>query len=312
MDLSKPSNAMQVKYPPFFLFILLIIYTLTRVPIYGQAESTASNSSTVGDSTTLPYLSAKELSFTDSLAEVLKNNFSNAIKSSDAAEDCTSNFFISKQKEFYEETNRSDFPFDWFFVVLFLFLVPLAFIRLQNPSLFLSLQLVLGKKKQQEILPKTGSLSKNSGVFLLVICSWIGFSIAFIEILSFFDFSLPFEPLFFAFLLIFSYFFSKYLLEKMAAGLFQLEDVASNRIRMAVYANFVWALVGFPLAIINHYTENNYLFWIICLVFCANFLHKLVFSWIILSSKLKLFEILLYLCSIDVLPLLLFARYLMS
>lgn len=222
------------------------------------------------------------------------------------------NFFISWQQEPFELLNRTKPVFDWFFAILLLFLVILALIRLQNPNIFFPFRQILSKKKQKNTFSKTENASKKFGIFLMVICSWIGFSIAFADILSFFNFPFPFEPLFFPFIVFLFYFSSKYLLGIVSAWLLQIEVIDSERRQMAIYTNFVWVLISFPLVVINHYTVNDYLIWIICFIFCVNFLQKLFFTWIIISKKLKPFEILMYLCSIDILLLLLFARYIIN
>jgi len=234
------------------------------------------------------------------------------LEKDEATESYISHFFVSEQKEIYDEINRTQTSFDWFFVVLFLFLTLLAFLRLQNPNIFLLLRQVLSRKKQRDAFSRRESSSKNFLFFLLIICSWLGFSLAFTEILSFFDFAFPFEPLFFAFIFLFCYAFLKYLLRKMAIQLFQIGDIIAEHRQMAIPANFVGILIIFPLATINHYAANDYLIWVICILFCVNFLQKFFFAWIIFPKKMRIFEILLYLCTIEILPLLLFARYIIN
>ena len=338
---------MQVKNLPFFLFTLLIIHSFTYGQDVNRNDTASSNtlifsntehavpdstlwrdtakiqyswakkpffpdSAMVNDTTKIPYLSAKGTSFTDSLKEVLKNNLSTLTKRDDTADVSCSNFFILRQTASYSKSNRPQSPFDWFFAVLFLFLVTLAVIRLRNPDLFLPLQHIWSKRKQKDAFPKTGNLSRNFGVLLLILCSWTGFSMAFAEVLSFFHFPFLFDPLFSAFAVLFAYSFAKYLLEKMTAWLFQSNSVASKRILMAVHTNFIWILAAIPLIVVNHYVANHFLCWIICFIFCMNLLHKLLFTWIIFSRKLHPLNILLYLCTIEILPLLLGIKYIIN
>jgi len=221
-------------------------------------------------------------------------------------------FFSPQQKEPYEEANRTKHAFDWFFIVLFLFSALLAFLRLQNPNIFVLLRQVLSRKKQRDVFLKKENASKNFLSSLLSICSWIGFSLAFAEVLSFFNFTFSFEPLFFTLVIVFFYLFLKYLLRKILTELFQTDNLAAEYTQMTVSTNFVAILISLPLVTINHYVANNYLIWVICLPFCVNFLQKLFFSWIIFSQKLRTFEILLYLCTIELLPPMLLARYIIN
>ena len=198
--------------------------------------------------------------------------------------------------------DRIPLPFDWFFVVIFSYFVILAIIRLQAPAIIFS---IWQKKKQRNVEDN----SPKFLIFSLILCSWTGFSLALAEVLSFFGFVLPFQPLLFVFAMVFLYFFLKHLLRKISSGLLRIHEVISKQISLTINSDFVWTLITFPLIVLNHYIENDYLIWIICFIFCVNFLQKFILSWMLFFRKLKTLEILLYFCTIDILPLLLLARY---
>jgi hypothetical protein len=260
------------------------------------------------DTTQIPYLSAAGISFTDSLKEALKNNLSKLFESGKTAESHIPTFFTKHLKS-YKELDKTKLSFDWFFAVFFSFLAILAVIRLCVPNLFSA---VLYRKTQRDLLSKTEKLPKNFLFFLLIASSWMGFSLALAEVLAFWDFAFPFEPLLFSAAVVFAYFFSKYLLKKIAGWLFQMDDAVAEHLSIAVNTNFVWVLAAFLLVLLNHYAANSYIIWVICLIFGVNFLQRLVLEWIIFSKKQRKMEILLYLCTIEVLPLLLFGRYVMN
>jgi len=261
------------------------------------------------DTTRVPYLSAKGIRFSDSLRDALKNSLSTLFEKNESPQTHIPPFFTSKQPKFWENLAREKPTFDWFFAALILFLSTLAFLRLQIPTLFPALW---NKKKQRNLYQRTENLSKILLFLLQVFASWVVFSLALTEILSYWKFLFPFEPLFFSSVIVFIYIFAKFFLKKISSWLFQMGDIASEHLSIVVNANFSWGLAAFFLVVINHYAANDYLIWIICAVFCINFLQKLVLEWMIFSKKLRFFEILLYLCTIEILPLLLLARYVVN
>ena len=212
--------------------------------------------------------------------------------------------------------DRTPLPFDWFFVAVFFYFAVLAFIRLQIPTINVLFLQAWQLKKQKSAFPKENNLPK--GVFyLLIICSWLGFSLVLAEVLSFFGFAFPFTPLLFTFTAIFLYFSLKYLLKQISNGLLCIPDAFSEQMSLSVKNDFAWTLLALPLVTINHYIApncfiNKYLIGIIGFIFCINFLQKFILSWILFFRKLKLLEILLYLCTIEILPLLLLARTAMN
>ena len=207
--------------------------------------------------------------------------------------------------------DRTPLPFDWFFIAIFLYFAVLATVRLQVPTLRTLLQQTLRGKSQKSIFSKESNLPPIL-TYLLILCSWFGFSLALAEVLTFFNIEIPFPPLLFSFVAVFLYFFLKYLLKQITSGLFRLHDAASEMMPLNVKTNFVWTLLALPLITINHYIANNYLIWVICGIFCVNFLQKFILSGAIFFKKLASLGILLYLCTIEILPLLLLARYAMN
>ena len=260
------------------------------------------------DTNKIPYLSAKGIRFSDSLEEVLKNNLTSLLERDEVRNAYVPAFFTSQKQTNFEDQTREKSPFDWVFVALFLYLSTLAFLRLQIPELY---SIILHIKKKN-LFPRTENLSKVLLYLSLIFASWIGFSLALTEGLHFWGFHFPFEPLLFSSILVFIYFSSKFLLKKISGWMFQMNNVVSEHLSIAINTNFTWVLIAFLVVIINHYVENNYLIWIICVIFCIIFLQKLFLEWIIFSNKLRFFEILLYLCTIEVFPLLLFAKYIMG
>ncbi|MCL2131417.1 MAG: DUF4271 domain-containing protein [Lentimicrobiaceae bacterium] len=223
-----------------------------------------------------------------------------------------STFFIARQQEPCEELNRTILPFDWFFVVIILYLAVLAVVRLQIPAVFSPFQQTLQRKNPKNMFSKMNNSLKDLLFFLFILCAWTAFSLALAEALSFLGFVFPFEPLLFAFVVVFSYFFLKYLLKRISSWIFRMNSLFSEYISLAANTNFVWTLIAFPLIIINHYVDNEHLIWVIGFIFCVNFLQKFVLEWKLFSQKMKLLEVLLYLCTAEVLPLLLCARYVVN
>lgn len=273
---------MKIKY-----ILLFLVCCLTAAPMYGE--------NTNGSDTCW-------LFFGDSVL----------LEADEAAEVSLPHFFIPQLQEACGEINRAKPAFDWFFVVLLCFCCLLAFVRLQNPNVFLLLWQVIGKKKPREVFLKRDYASKNFLSLLLMVCSWMGFALALAEVLAFFGAAFPMEPLFFAFACLFFYYTGRYILRMTAMRLFQIGDLVVEYRQMSVSANFVGTLLTLPLVTINHYVPNAYLVWIICGFFGVYFIQKIFFVWIVFSKKLHGFEILLYLCTLELLPLLLCARYLFN
>jgi hypothetical protein len=205
-------------------------------------------------------------------------------------------------------SDRTPLAFDWFFIAIFAYAALLAAIRLQVPTMQMLFQQTLRVKKQKSIFSKENDLPKGL-MYLLIPCSWFGFSLALAEILPFFGIIPAFPTLPFAFTAVFLYFSLKFLLKQITNGLFRLRDDASDMMPLAVKANFIWSLLALPLITINHYIENNYLIWVIFGIFCVNFLQKFILNGIMLFKKLRTLGILFYLCTIEILPLLLLMRY---
>ena len=221
-------------------------------------------------------------------------------------------FFVTHPQKYDEELSRTALPFDWFFAIICLYAALLAFMRLQVPAIFFLFQQTLLGKKQRDLFSTIDNSLKDFLYFLLLLCSWIGFSLALMEALTFFGFTFPIKPTIFAFGVILCYFSLKYLLKRIASWVFRTNKEFSEYFPLTVHTNFVWALIAFPLLIFNHYIVNQYFIWIICFIFGINFLQKFVLEWVIFSKRMKPLEVSLYLCTIEVLPFLLFARYVMN
>lgn len=217
-------------------------------------------------------------------------------------------FFATQSQSEPQELTRPLPSFDWFFATVLLYFALLAVVRLLAPALVFP----IGQRKKQRTVISKGDSVSSGLLFVLILCSWLGFSLALAEVLSFWHFPFPFSPLLFTPMLIFCYFSVKYILKKIVNKLFRFQDLASEQMPLANNANFIGTLLAFPLIVINHYMENNFLIWAICVIFGINFLQKLFLSGRVFFKKLRILEILLYLCTIEILPLLLLARYIVD
>lgn len=292
------------------MLLTLGIFVCLTVSIYGQ--DTTENEVFAYDTTQVPYFFSEEFSFPDSLKKELENSLSTLLERREIVENGNTTFFLARQqRENYNELNRKAIAFDWSLVGFFLYLILLALLRLQIPAVFFLLQQILWGKKRRDLF-KIDNPLRDFLHFSLIVCSWIGISLALMEGLSFFNFAFPFEPVFFSLTFTFCYFFLKYFLKRISDWAFQMDSISTQHMLFAVNANFVWALVAFPLIVVNHSFENKYLIGIVCVIAGINFLQKLISGWMLFSQKLKNFENLLYLCTLEVFPFLLFARYILN
>jgi len=313
---------MKVKITLFFIFIFLIINA-----IYGQEESEANLmpvsvdtvklvrssiwittiDTIVYDTNSVPYLSAEGIRFTDSLTAVLKNNFSSLLGKDRVQRRCNIPFFTSQPQPPFEKSLRKRENFDWFFILIFLFLTMLAVIRLSIPNFF---RIFLSKKRKRDLYEDTDNVLKTLVQFILLTSSWTGFSLALSEVLSFLKFTFPYDILPVSFALPLIYFSMKYLAKRISGWIFRINKLITEHLARCVNVDFFWVLFAFLLVMINHYLKNDYLIWAVGGIFCINFLHKFFLACIIFSKKLAFLEILLYLCTLEILPILLFTKYL--
>lgn len=269
----------------------------------------------------------KKLSYQDSLWNTLQTNLYIGIPPEQNEE---THFFVQQQAEPFKDLSYQVSGFDWFFIISLLFFSLLAIIRLQSTKLFATSYDAILKGKFADSNYDNSSSKRWS--FLLFICSWIGLSFIF-YILMFFCVKNNYFHLLqtdknfilkFSFVFIAVYFVVRFILLKLISVLFNMENIVSEYQYLLSRVDFILGILSFPLifvyayyGIFSFYGETyplliSILFIFILLIFIVLIIHKTIKGWGIFRKKFRLHEYFLYLCTIEILPLLVFLKFAMS
>jgi Domain of unknown function (DUF4271) len=106
-----------------------------------------------------------------------------------------------------------------------------------------------------------------------------------------------------------AFYVSKFMLMKFAGYLFSIQKLMSGYLSIISISNFIYSLFIIPFLILYYYIPNEYEAWVLYLtliLFCFNTIYKYLRtgSFIINNFQFPKFYLFLYLCSLEIMPLL--------
>jgi hypothetical protein len=235
----------------------------------------------------------------------------NAVAPADRINEKTAeSFLVQLPASPFEYRPRLSYGFDWGFIIFFTFLLLLAFIKgffLRTPKISsygMLLKKTYNKKKhnQEWAYPYFSS-------FPFVVCSWIIFSMILYTFIyqSFGHNDNIFLLWSFGFMLVF--FIVRFILFKCVGILFKMKDIILEFGYLTKTINFFIAFLSFPVIFINYYYPHLFLMILMMLIFVVLSLYRMISGWEFLKQKFKVHEYFLYLCTIEILPVLILLKF---
>jgi hypothetical protein len=265
----------------------------------------------------------------DSLWEALQTSLFNAPPPSQTKE---THFLLQEPAKPFEDKSYFSDGFDWFFIISLIFLVLLTFIRLNSNKILSPAFTTLAKGKFTESSYDSLHSPSKRLSFPLVICSWIGISfilylflfycirVGYLEIAET-DKNLILK---FSFIFIALCFFIRYIFFGLTSLLFDMKNMLSEYQYLLTRIDFLLVILTFPFVFIDAYYgittfSQGELTWlviapvlIIFLILIVLIIYKIIRGWAIFRKRFHLYEYFLYLCTIEILPLLVFLKFAIS
>ena len=269
------------------------------------------------------------VSYRDSLWNALQTNL---YIGSPPKEKEETHFLIQQQAKPFEDLSYQSSGFDWFFIISLLFLSLLAIIRLRSVKIFSTSYNGFLKGKFTDNSYDNQHSSSEGLSFLLFICSWIGFSFVLYIFLFFcirnnYFHLLQVDKNFileFSFIFVIVCFIVRFILLKLISVLFNMKNIVSEYQYLLGRMDFILVVLSFPFVFIyayygisSFYREEYPLLTsipliLIFLIFIILISHKTIKGWGIFKKRFRLYEYFLYLCTIEILPFLVFLKFAIS
>jgi len=220
-------------------------------------------------------------------------------------------FIISyKSTPYIKEEKFHTQSVDWFFMsFLFLFAV-LAIVKLQSLRIFsLSLRSIISAKFASA-LSREGDFLKTRAFIFIILFSCLGIGIILYAFLGdYFQVSMEWLKIIYAILLFSFLFFIKFLVVYLTGILFNMKSLVLKYIQQVVLTDYYIAIFIFPLAFIYNYFPQIELFYVSAALLVLILLYRIIKGFFIFNTKFYMYEIFLYFCTIEILPLLLIVKY---
>lgn len=219
------------------------------------------------------------------------------------------NFLTTTLSKPFESRPHVLQQWDWFFIISLLFLSLLAIIRLRFYKSF-------SLSYRELIKGSSGSRAYNNDVLptrfpfsLLVVSTCIVFSLAF-YVLFYQSFKQENILLFlWIFLMVMAFLILRFFLLKWVGLLFNIKNSISEWLELTVMLSFISAVLCFPFVFIAYYYSFLSLLVVSLIIFIVVFLIEFAGGWTIFKKSLRIYEYFLYLCTIEILPLLIFLKF---
>jgi hypothetical protein len=212
----------------------------------------------------------------------------------------------------FENRSRSTSEFDWGFILFFVFLLLLAFIKANFLKPLKTSYKILTNGTYNQNTSKPELIYPYFSIFPLIVCSWIIFSfILYTFICQSIDRSGNIILLWsFIFSLIF--FIIRFFLLKLVGVLFDMKNAISEVKYLTKMINFIIALLTFPFIFINYYYSFPFFLIFVALIFVGLFIYRVLLGWNFLKQKFRIHEYFLYLCTIEILPVLILLKFILN
>ena len=266
---------------------------------------------------------ANQISYQDSVWNALQNSlFHDPMSGKDEA----SHFFTQNTLVPFENLPYVSIGFDWFFVISLFFLLCLVFIRFHSSKVFTTSYSMLVKGKNSENRYSNMPENVNALQPVYTLCLWMGLSLI-VYCSSFYLSSDCFSvKIIDSRLLIYSFgatavfIVLQFLLLKIVSFLFNARavEIEYRKLRSKLY--FVLSVLVFPFVFLFVYYHSfssfgqtypmvfPILLGCILLICIVLLFHQLGQGWGVFRKRFRLHEYFLYLCTIEILPLLLFLK----
>ena len=240
-----------------------------------------------------------------------------------------SHFLLQQPAAPFENLSYSSTEFDWFFVLSLVFLLFLAIIRLRSFKVFTTSYDMLLKGKSGRGYNSDNQVNLKTPV-LFVLCMWIGLSFI-VYCLAFYissDYSqTPITNnyiLKWSFIATAAFILLQSFLLKTVSVLFDMRNIEIEYRRLRFKLYFILTVLAFPFVFLFVYYQSisslgqihsiAILLLLACILLICTILlfHQLVQGWQIFGKKFQLYEYFLYLCTIEILPLLIFFKLAIS
>ena len=219
------------------------------------------------------------------------------------------NFFTPTLSQPLEEHPHEVQQMDWFFIISLLFVLLLAIIKLNFYYPFTSSYKELVKENPSKHAYNNDILQTSFLSLLLVVCTCIVFSLVFYVI---------FNPLYeqenisiflWTFIMIMCFFFIRFLLLKSVGLLFNIRNIISEWVNLTTMLDFLSSVLCLPFVFIAYYYSFSWFLILPLIIFIGVFLIRCTRGWNIFKRGLRIYEYFLYLCTIEILPLLLLLKF---
>lgn len=110
-------------------------------------------------------------------------------------------------------------------------------------------------------------------------------------------------------LFVMAFYAAKFLLMKLSGYVFSIQKLMSGYLSVISISNFIYAIFLIPMLILHYYLADNYAVWVFYLImisFCFNTVYKYLrtANFIINNFQFPKFYLFLYLCTLEIMPLL--------
>lgn len=228
--------------------------------------------------------------------------------------DSLSNSFIvsyDKSHTPVQEKKNTSFQVDYFFIFFIFLLIALAMLKLQSKKTFSSIIKSVFNAKYSSALSREGDFFKSRAFICVVIYSFLSLGLI---LYSFFGDYLPVinEGLKILYLIlgVSLLYLIKILTTHLLGVFFDIKILIIKYIHQILFANYYIGIFIFPLAFIYHYFPYAVILYLALLLLCLLFIHKIIKGFFIFRPKFQTYEIFLYFCTIEILPILLIAKFL--
>lgn len=259
----------------------------------------------------VPLISAIDSTSTDSLDYYLKNAFYNPIIEKETIEkQIIPSFFTQKIAPEYVLKEKKVTTIDWLFIFIIFFCACLAILKK-----------AISYSDSWSFFPqKTSSLKTNKTIFssiliipsvLVILCGYVITLLSFISGVWQINFTFKFFTIVVAIVVAYSIF--NYITIKITGFLFHIKTLSRQYFEQTTVIHFVSAIILFIITFIINYLENfQWNITLFIVLISIIYLCKIILCFFIFKKQMQWYEIFLYFCTIEILPLCVGVKFLLN